>query len=177
MLQMIDIPGVGLSLQGCTLEQAWMSSPMKGEQMLTGQMAETIIASFQASLARTISASYKEHKFLQIDRLEDTDVWLVEAKTSNALPVQLYFSIDSGLLLAAFISVDIPMSDQKVTTKMFFYDYRTMTNSDNLHAYQVRTETMGQLQTLTLESIEVNANNQPKISIPASLKPNLEQKN
>jgi hypothetical protein len=150
--------------------------PVKGDRLLEGKEKESVIHEYQSLLVDSYNELYKDSKVVKMDIMEGENVWVLTAvgKFNNS-PTKMFFSIDTGLLVAEY--KEIPSGKGSINGKMYIEEYSSIEGTDALVPKKIRLKAMGMTQYMIFDILQINAPNPPKIEPPPSILEFLEQEN
>jgi len=162
MATTVDIPGMGEQVTIFDGESAWMDSMMTGPRLMTGEE--------KASLKRqaAFDAQYNPEKYYEtietVGRIEfaGEDAFEIRLKAANSdEKVKHYYSVESGLMLGQTSTQVTQMGEMQV--RVVLSDYRQVGDLKMPFKTTLEYPGMGMTQTLTISSIELDVEVDPKI--------------
>lgn len=166
---LIELEGFGNIHSGYDGGQAWSVDPFMGPRLITGTELDIQIESneldaqlrteeFVESMQTVGTAEYNDQSCYQVNI-----VWKSGRESSDC------YSVDTGLLLASTFTVESPMGE--VETVTVFDEYKTF-ESDGVEVLLPTTTsvtTMGQLQQLIIDSVELGAPADEHFELPPAI--------
>ena len=163
-----EIPNIGIGGQGYNLQYAWALDPVKGDRLLEGAEFAAAKSEYDSLLVDSFADLYRDSVVVKYDTVEEQNVWIVEViEKATDKPSKLFFSIDTGLLIAQ--NKEIPSGKGSIKSKMYFEEYQSVEGTNMLMPVKIRVKVMGMTQYMIFESIKIDADNPPKIEPPESI--------
>ena len=120
----VDIPGMGVTLQGLNDGVAWSSDPMGGPRILPPEEAKDIIKEADLHKVLNFRENNKTIEYLEETEFEGQAAHKIRMVDNDDTESVAYYSIETGLALGSENEVDSPMG--KLTTTTVLKDYKEL---------------------------------------------------
>ncbi len=120
----VDIPGMGVTLQGLNEGIAWSSDPMGGPRLLPPEEAKDIIKEADLHKLLNFRKDNKVIEYLEETEFEGQAVHKIRMVDNDDAETIAYYSIETGLAIGSENEVESPMG--KITTTTILKDYKEL---------------------------------------------------
>jgi hypothetical protein len=165
MKSTVAIPGLGTILSGMHGEIGWAVDPMMGARLMAGEELETVRQ--QADPKATLRDESLVASMRAVERrtMGGRDCYLVEVSWHSGRKTSDCFDAETGHIVATRLTMASPMGSFDVTmTFSDFVEFEGMTM-----ATRMEQEMMGQVQVITIHSVEYGVVEDAALTPPAEI--------
>ncbi len=117
---LITIPGFGAVTEGYDGQIAWASDPTTGLRQKKGEELAATIRS--ADLSRNLKVYYSKFELKGVEKVNDSDAYIIVATPKEGKPETWYFDVNSGYQVRTDVISVSPQGE--MPTQTFMEDYR-----------------------------------------------------
>lgn len=148
-----ELPGIGATAQGFDGTVGWSIDPMRGPSLMGDKEVAQVRRDGDFRRDLVLANDPGTSKVLGLVEFEGTPCWQVSIDVPTGTPVSQLYAKDTGLMRGMAMSASTPMGELPIVLVMDEYlDFggvRMATRST--------TKVMGQVQVMTIDSVEWNA--------------------
>jgi len=137
---------------GCDGETVWELSAMQGAQVKEGQEKIDMLHLSRFDASVYWREAYEKVETVSVEDVKGKPAYKVVLTPARAKPSAMYFDQESGLLVRTDMELENPMGNFPIET--YSSDYREVDGI--LVSYTSEVHVMGQVRSITVESIEHN---------------------
>ncbi len=152
MFMQMKSPMSGDMMQGYDGETVWMSHPMMGSQILTGEQADQLKREAYFNREVEWRKIYKTVKCLELTELDGIPCYAVELTPNTGKPMTAYFEKDTWLQRGMKMKVQSQMGESEIT--VLFKNYKEVDGL--LIPHELRQSFAGMENIMTITSVEHN---------------------
>lgn len=119
----VDLPGVGETIQGANGKHAWASDAMTGTRLVDGKEAEQLQAETDITRYTDMKGFFKSMKNEGVEEVNGEKAYRIALVKKNGTKSTEFYSLESGFLIQSLLVVEAAgMGEIEITAK--FGDYK-----------------------------------------------------